>query len=95
MIVPASRTRSVRIAPNSAAFRNACFSESGDLAPPELLGAVVYRIQKLLMRHPLTPERCCRTLVSLSQPTTDCHHSARPAVNLAERESAIFEWFER
>jgi len=55
----------------------------------------VYRIQKLLMRHPLTPERCCRTLVSLSQPTTDCHHSARPAVNLAERESAIFEWFER
>src|SRR6266567_3137765 len=72
MIVPTSSTRSVRTAPDDAAFRDACVSGSGDMASPEPLGAAVYRIQKLLMRHPPTRVRWRRALVSLpglSQPT--------------------------
>jgi hypothetical protein len=94
MIVPTSSTRSVRTAPNAAAFRDACLSDSGDWASPELLGAAVYRIQELLMRHPPSRERRCRTLVSLSRVAADCHHSRRPAVNVGKRERDMFEWFD-
>jgi len=85
MIVPTSRTRSVRTAPNGAAFRDAGFSEPGDLASPELLGAAMDRIQKLLMRQPPTGEPRCRARVSLSRAAADCHHSRRLAVNVRER----------
>jgi len=54
----------------------------------------MYRIEKLLMRHPSTRERRWRTLMSLSRATADCHHSRRPPVNLGERKSAMLEWFE-
>ena len=93
MIVPTSSTRSVRIAPN-AACRDACFSDSGGLASPEPFGAAVYRIQDHLMRHRPTRERRRRALASLSRATADCHHSRRPAVNVGERESDMFEWFD-
>jgi len=83
MIVPTKRTRSVRTAPNPAVFRDAGFADSGDLASPELLGAAMDRIQKLRMRQPPARERWCRARVSLSRATADCHHSRRPAVNVA------------
>ena len=85
MIVPISRTRSVRTAPNAAALRDAGRSDAGDLVSPELLGAAMDRIQRLLMRQPPTRERRCRARVSLSRATADCHHSRRLAVNVAER----------
>ena len=89
MIVPTRRRRSVRIAPNPAAFRDAGFSASGDLVSPELVGAAMDRIQKLRMRQPPTGERRCRSRVSLSRATADCHHSRRPAVNVAACFDAI------
>ena len=91
MIVPTSSTRSVRTAPNAAARRDACLSDSGDWASPEPLGAAVYRIQELLMRHRPARERR-RALVSLSRVTADCQHSQRPAVNVAQRERDMLAW---
>ena len=52
MIVLTSKTRSVPIAPKAALFGDAAFPAAGDIASPELLGAAVYRIKRLFMRHP-------------------------------------------
>ena len=92
MIVPITRTRSVRIAPNAAALRTAGCSDSGDLALPELLGAAMDRIQKLHTRQPPTRELRCRAGRSLSR---DCHHSRRLAVNVGERKGGIIGWLDR
>ena len=93
-MVPTKRTRRVRIDPNAASLRDAGFSDSGDLASPELWGAAVYRIQKNLMRYPSTGVRRWRTLMSLSRATADCHHIRRPPVNLGEGARDMLEWFE-
>ena len=49
MIVPTSKTRSVRIAPKAASFWVAGSSGAGDLASPELLGAAVYPVKRPLI----------------------------------------------
>ena len=45
MIVPTSKTRSVRIAPKAALFGDAAFPDAGDIASSELLAAAVYLIK--------------------------------------------------
>src|ERR1051326_7385799 len=91
MIVPSSRTRSVRTAPNAAAFCDASFWDAGDLASPDLLETAMYHIKKSLVGHAPAGERRRRPVVSRSPAAADCHHSRRPAVNVGLSEKDMFE----
>ena len=95
MIVPTSKTRSVPIAPKAALFGDAALPDAGGTASSELLGAAVYRIKRLFMRHP--PTRAPRRHALATHPTrgiADCHHSRRPAVNVGVQESGTAERFD-
>jgi len=92
MIVPTSKIRNVRIAPKATLFGDAAVPGAGDIASSELLGAAVYRIKRLFMRHPPTREPRRPALAILpTRGIADCHHSRRPAVNVGVHESGMAE----